>query len=146
MAKLTDDQIVEAFQPHLQQGETVSRWAYGIKQPSMAITVPLIALGVLPGVIAMTMLTKHFLVGLTEKRLIALQIKGFSNAEVKEVIEYNRAGFAANPANVKDGKIFTSINIKDESKPFRVKFHRAFSKNNRPHAQAIIAAIGPQGA
>lgn len=141
MAKLTDDRINEIFKPHLQGGETLKHWAFGIKQPSMVIILPLMALAIIPGVIATAMLTKNYLIGMTEKRFIVLQIKGMGNGEIKEMIEYQLAEFAGNPAKTSTGSLFTHITVEDEAKPFKAKFHRAFSKSNRPHAVAMAEAL-----
>jgi len=141
MAKLTDDSINDVFTPHLQEGETLKHWAFGVKQPSMLIIVPLMALAILPGVIATQMLTKSYLIAMTEKRFLVLQIKSMGNAEIKEMIEYDLTGFAGNPAKTKTGSLFTHITIEDEAKPFKAKFHRAFSKSNRANALAMAEAL-----
>lgn len=141
MPKLTDDLMKETLNAHLQEDETLAHWAFGIKQPSLLIIAPLFALAILPGAIATQMLTKNYLIGLTNKRLIVLQIKSITNAELKALIEYDRAGFKANPASYKPGKLFTHISIEDAEKPFKAKFHRMMSKDNRMHAEAIGTAI-----
>ena len=144
MAKLNDESIKKVFEPHLHEGETLKHWAFGVKQPSMLIIVPLIALAILPGVIATLMLTKSYLIGMTEKRFIVLQIKNMGNAEIKEMIEYELTEFAGNPATTKTGALFTHITIEDEAKPFKAKFHRAFSKSNRANAIAMAEAISAE--
>ncbi len=141
MPKLTDDIMKETLNAHLQEGEALEHWAFGIKQPSILLMLPLFALAILPGVIATQMLTKNYLIGLTGKRLIVLQIKSITKAELKAITEYDRAGFRANPASYKPGKLFTHIAIEDDEKPFKAKFHRMMSKDNRMHAEAIGTAI-----
>jgi len=144
MARLSDDQISDIFTSHLSKGETLLHFAYGVKTPNMLYMLPLFALAVLPGVIATSILTRHYLVGLTEKRFIVLRIKSFSDGSVSEVIDYELSEFDATPAKTKTGGLFTHIKIENEQKPFAAKFHRAFSKQNRPNAVAITEAISGQ--
>ncbi|YCM44517.1 hypothetical protein V2O64_00600 [Verrucomicrobiaceae bacterium 227] len=141
MAKITDQQVQAAFALHLHEGETLQSWAYGVKQPKMLIIVGLIALGILPGVIAVVLLTKNYFIGLTGRRLIVLQVKGVKPEKVKEVTEYDLSGLSHANASTSTGSLFTHIEIKDEEKPFKAKFHRAFCKSNRPNAIAIGETI-----
>jgi hypothetical protein len=141
MAKLDDEKIVAAFQPYLEADETLKHWAFSVKQPNIFLIILLFLLAILPGIIAVFMLTKNYVVGLTERRLLVLQIKGIGNGEVKEVTEYRIDELANMAVKTSTGAIFTHIAIKDPEKPFVAKFHRAFSKSNRPHAVAISEAI-----
>lgn len=141
MAKLTDELMQETLKAQLQEGETLKHWAFGVKQPSMIVIVPLIALAILPGVIATFMLTKNYLVGVTDKRFIVLQIKSISNTEIKAIIEYPLDGLKNNGGGFKPGKLFTYLSVDQADKPFNAKFHRMFSKDNRSHAEAIGHAI-----
>lgn len=143
MAKLTEEKIQDAFQPVLMPGEELKYVAFGIKQPNMLMIAGLISLAILPGVIAVAMLTKNYLIGLTNKRLIILQIKSAAKAEVKQIIEYRLDEILSMDVATKTGSLFTTIKIKDEEKPCSMKMHRAFSKTNRPHAMAIAEAIMP---
>ncbi len=115
MAKLTEDLMKETLNAHQQEGETLKHWAFGIKQPSILLMVPLFALAILPGVIATQMLTKNYLIGLTDKRLVVLQIKSIANAELKAVTEYAMDEFKATPGSFKAGKLFTYLTIDDAS-------------------------------
>jgi len=146
MAKLNDERIQAAFQPYLNEGETLRYWAFGVKQPNMFLLIFLIALAVLPGIIAVFLLTKNYLIGLTDKRFLVLQIKGPGNAGVKQIMEYNLDEVRRMPIKTSTGGLFTHIRIEDATRPFVAKFHRAFSKNNRPHAMAISEALAPGGA
>jgi len=141
MAVLNDEQISDAFSTHLHPGEKLLLTAMGVKQPNMLYMLPLFALAVIPGVIATQMLTKNYVIGLTDSRFIALQIKNLTNSEVKEVIEYSLEAFRSAPAKVKTGALFTTITIDDVEKPFKAKFARALSKSNRPNAVAIGEAL-----
>jgi hypothetical protein len=143
MAKLDDEKINAAFAPHLGPNEALHRWAFGVRQPTMWLIVPLTALAIVPGLIAASMLTKKYLVGLTDRRLIVLQVKDYNNSGVKEVTEYRLDDLRDMEVKTSTGMLFTHIKIIDRAKPFVAKFHRAFSKNNRPHAMAIAQAIDP---
>lgn len=141
MAKITDNQVNEAFAPHLHEGETLKYWAYGIKQPNILLIIGLLALCILPGIIATALLTKNYFIGLTDRRLIILQVKSTNPGEIKEVTEYQLSELSNANASTSTGKLFTHIEIKDGEKPFKAKFHRAFTKSNRPSAIAIGEAI-----
>ena len=85
MAKLTEETIKDTFQPHLQEGEELQQVAFGVKQPNIFLLIALIACAILPGLIAVFLLTKNYVIGLTNKRFIVLKIKSMTNSEVKEV-------------------------------------------------------------
>jgi hypothetical protein len=143
MAKLNDDRAKALFGPYLDQGEEIKYWAFGVKQPSLLLIIPLVVLAVLPGLIAMVLLTKNYLVGLTSKdRLLVLKL-GAGGGSVKEVSEYRLSELRNDKVTTSAGPIFTHIKIIDPAKPFRAKFHRAYGSSNRPNAMAIAAAISP---
>lgn len=139
MAKLDDQKIQAAFESFLNPSEELRNWAFGVKQPNIVLILLLLLLAILPGIIAIFFLTRNYLVGLTDSRLIVLRIK--MNAEVKEMTEYGLAALHDMDVKTSTGGFFTHIRIRDAEKPFVAKFHRAFSKNNRPHAMAIAQAI-----
>ncbi|MEE8371703.1 MAG: hypothetical protein V3R73_06095 [Sphingomonadales bacterium] len=139
MAKLNDEKIQEKLRACLNPGEELRYWAFGVKQPNMLLIFGLILLAILPGIIAIILLTKNYVIGLTDARLIVLRVK--MNGEVKETSEYGLLELRGMEVKTSTGGIFTHIAIKDEEKPFKAKFHRAFSKNNRPHAMAIAEAL-----
>jgi hypothetical protein len=141
MAKLKDEQIKAVFQDYLKEDEEIKYWAFGVKQPNFLLIVFLIALFILPGIIAVIFLTKNYIIALTDKRFIALQIKSISNAEVTKMQEYNLHELDRSNVKTSMGTLFTKIKIDDQVNPFAAKFHRAFSKNNRTHALAIGEAI-----
>lgn len=141
MAKLNDESVLAAAKPYLQPGESITSWAVGVKQPNMLLIIALVAFAVLPGLIAVMLLTKNFLVVLTNKRLLVLQIKSPTNASVKQVTEYSLAELQKMEVRTSTGALFTHIQIRDGAKPFTAKFHRAYSKVNRPNSVAIAEAI-----
>lgn len=140
MTKLTDDKIKLAFEQYLQGEENLKYWAFGVKQPNIFLIVLLLALFILQGIIAVFWLTKNYLIALTDNNLLVLEVASISNANVKKHTEYSLSELSGK-VSTSTGILFTKIKIDDPAKPFEAKFHRAFSKNNRPHAMAISEAI-----
>lgn len=139
MARFKDPNIpAAAFMPHLEPGEQLKHWAYGVKQPNMLLMIPLFALAVLPGAIAVALLTKEYVVGLTDRRFIVLRFKG-KNVQVKEIVDYSLTSLP--PVKASTGALFTHIKILDQAKPFVAKFHRLGMPGNREHAMAMEAAL-----
>jgi hypothetical protein len=139
MARFKDPNFVAAaFHPYLQPGEQLRNIAFGVKQPSMALIIPLFLLAIVPGAIATALLTKEYVVALTDRRVIVLHFKG-SQIQVQEVFEYALNYHA--PAETSTGSIFTHIKIHDPARPFVAKFHRAGMPGNREQAMAIAAAL-----
>ena len=137
MAKFSEDNLRNAIQPHLQPGEQVQYVAYGVKQPNILLLVLLL------GGILGALLTKHYVIALTDRRLIVVQAKGgfFSiDLGAKAVASYTFAELSALPIKTSTGAIFTHIRI-DASTPFIAKFHRLASKTNRDHAVGITQAL-----
>ncbi len=143
MARFKSDEIItNAFQPHLAPGEQLKHWAYGVKQPPIFLIILLFLLAILPGAIAVALLTKEYVIGLTDRRLLVLRFSGKLN--VKEMLEYNLASMT--PCKTSTGGLFTHIEIMDPARPFIAKFHRLGMKQNREHAMAIAAAISGKAA
>ena len=141
MGRYSDEQVTSTLQQYLQPGERLLHWGYGVKQPSMAIILPLYLLAVLPGAIATAMLTKEYIVGLTDRRFLVLRVKGKIN--VLEVMEYSPP--ITPPVEASTGALFTHIKINSPDKPFVAKFHRLGMPNNRQHLMAIEAALTGRG-
>ena len=139
MAKLTDEKVAMAFQPYLEPGEQIYHGAFGVKQPNILAMIPLFILGVLPGVIATQILTKNYIVALTDRRFIVLQVASMGNLTVKEMMEYRLNNLP--PVEASTGALFTHIKINDPARPFVAKFHRLGMPNNRMHTQAMEAAL-----
>ncbi|HEY0379595.1 MAG TPA: hypothetical protein VGC87_21935 [Pyrinomonadaceae bacterium] len=139
MARFKDPNFVAAaFQPYLQPGEQIRNIAFGVKQPNMGLIIVLFALAILPGAIATALLTKEYVVALTDRRVLVLHFKG-SQIQVQEVLEYSLYNHA--PVESSTGSIFTHIKINDPARPFVAKFHRAGMPGNREQAMAIAAAL-----
>jgi hypothetical protein len=141
MARYKDPIVTEVLGKQLHPGEQLYNWAYGVKQPPMGLIILLMLLAILPGAIAVALLTKEYVVGLTSHRLLILRVKG-GKAVVQEITEYDRRQLP--PAKTSTGALFTHISLSDPRKPFVAKFHRAGMPKNRDHAMAIAAAITPQ--
>jgi len=141
MARYKDPIVTETLGKQLHPGEQLQHWAYGVRQPPMGLIILLMLLAILPGAIAVALLTKEYVIGLTSHRLLILRVKG-GKCVVQEITEYNRAQLP--PAKTDTGSLFTHITLNDPQKPFYAKFHRMGMSNNREHSMAIAAAISPQ--
>jgi hypothetical protein len=140
MARFKDPNVpAAAFAPYLEPGEQLRHIAFGVKQPNLLLTLPLFALAVLPGAIAVALLTKEYVIGLTDRRLIVLRFKG-KNVGVQEVVDYRLNGQLPSVIS-STGPVFTHIKIEDQAKPFVAKFHRMGMPGNREGAMAIAAAL-----
>jgi hypothetical protein len=138
MARYKDPIVTEVLSKQLHPGEQLYHWAYGVKQPPIALIALLMLLAILPGAIAVALLTKEYVVGLTSHRLLILRVKG-GKVNVLEITEYDRRNLP--PAKTSTGSLFTHIALADPAKPFAAKFHRMGMPNNRDHARGIAAAL-----
>jgi hypothetical protein len=132
-----------AFTPYLEPGEQLKYVAYGIRQPNLLVTVLFL------GVLARALLTKYYLVGLTDRRLIMLRFSGNvrGNITVKEIVDYRLENIP--PITASSGRFWTNIKIFDPAKafPIVIKCHRrSFDGKNGPNAEAIAAALAGQTA
>jgi hypothetical protein len=140
MARFKDPNVpAAAFAPYLEPGEQLRNIAFGVKQPNLLLILPLFLLAILPGAIAVALLTKEYVVGLTDRRFIVLRFKG-KNVQVQEVLDY-RLGDHPLPVKSSTGPVFTHIKVEDAAKPFVAKFHRMGMPGNREGAMAIAAAL-----
>jgi hypothetical protein len=137
VAKITDERIAAAIQPFLEPGEQIQTDAYGFHQMSLWIMIPLILVALLPAFIAQMLLTKYYMVALTNRRILIFHCD--NKLKVKEIIEY-RPG-AMPPVNVSSGMIFAVLKIMDPRGGMRIKFHRATLANNREKAAIIGNAM-----
>lgn len=144
MARFNDASVVEAaFRDHLEPGEQIRNVAYGVKQPSLALIVPLLLIGILPGVIAIALMTREYVVALTDRRFIALRFKSKA-IKVQEVQSWRLD--ALPPVKASTGGLFTHIAIEDPARPFVAKFHRLGMPGQREQATAIEGALLARGA
>ena len=133
--------VPAAFAPHLQPGEQLKYYAFGVKQPNIGLIILFMLLGILPGMIAVMLMTKNYFIGLTDRRFLVLQIKSMGNHTVVQVMEYPLSGLSPQNVVASTGPLFTHIRINDPQKPFVAKFHRMGMKTNREHTMAIEAAL-----
>lgn len=139
--KPTEEMVRAAFSEYLKPGETVQQTAYGIQQPHLRLIIGLMLLCILPGLIAVAMLTKHYRVGLTNQRLIVLQTKNMKSLRVQSMLEYHLSDLQGLDVNTSVGPIFTHIKIKGGAQAFAAKFHRGYSIANRTASQGIAQAV-----
>lgn len=137
MARFNDTNVPNAIRPYLQAGETLKHWAYGVKQPNLVLIAGLIALAILPGLLAVHFLTKNYIVAITDRRLIILSFA--RKLKIKEVKTYPIDQLPTAAASV--GPIFTHLRLKDSKSSFYSKFHRMGMPNNRMHSLAIVNIV-----
>lgn len=139
MARFNDAGVVEAaFQTYLEPGEQIRNVAYGVKQPPLAIIVPLLVIGILPGVIAIALMTKEYVVALTDRRFIVLRFKSKA-IKVQQVQSWPLG--ALPPIKASTGGLFTHIAVQDPTHPFVAKFHRLGMPGQREQTVAIEGAL-----
>jgi hypothetical protein len=139
VAKATTTQIKAAFAPYLPTGEEVTHVAYGVKQPHIVLILLLVSAGVLPGLIAMMIMTRHYLIGQSASGITVLRIESMNDLRVKEAMHFSAADLAAADVKTSSNALFTNISIVDRGRRFVAKFHKMYSADNRPHAEAIAA-------
>ena len=127
-----------AFAPYLQPGEQLAHVANAVRQPPLWLIVILLLIGILPGVIAIAVMTKEYIVGTTDKRFIVLQFSG-GKINVQEARDWPLG--ALPPVTVSTGGVFTHIKVADPAKPFVAKIHRLGMPGQREEALAIGAAL-----
>jgi hypothetical protein len=135
----------------LQPGERLVHVAYGVKQPNVFVIILLFA--TIGGALAVGALTKHYLLAITDRRLLVVQVQGglFGvSFATKAVTEFSFAQIASLPLKTSTGGLFTHVRI-DAPQRFVAKFHRMATRTNREHAmgianalEAIKAGRGPQ--
>ena len=134
MAVYKDEDVPPIFAPHLNPGEQLVNFAFGVKQPHILLIFLFIA--TIGGIIAVFLMTKNYLVGLTTHgRVVVLQMSGKT---VKAVTAYQLG--QTQGVKTSTGAIFTHIKIAGPT-PFVAKFHRMGMKNNRQHSVAIASAL-----
>ena len=140
MARPDEKTVPAAFASHLQPGEQIKLYGYGVNQPPIILILLFMLMAILPGIIATAILTKHYLIALTDKRFLVLRVNGMGNFTVKEVLEY-ALPLQTSLVQASTGPLFTHIRIDDPAKPFVAKFHRMGMKTNREHTMAIASAL-----
>lgn len=139
MAKDRDKMFRDFVTPYLEPDEKILHAAYGVKQPHILLIILFICLAIIPGMIVVLLMTKHYVVALTDRRFVVINC----NQRMTE----NKEQFSYDPRNLggefksSTGGLFTHMKIDNIAQPFKAKFHRAGSKQNRENAMAIAAAL-----
>ncbi|MGR3724450.1 hypothetical protein [Abyssibius alkaniclasticus] len=151
MAKLTEEMMHEILAP-IAAGQDIAQAAYGIKQPNILYMLPFFALAIVPGVLMTQKLTKHYIVGLTSSHILVAEVApkwstlAVAVDSVKSAQAIALAGLRGKAVRGESGAIFTNIAFPHDSGQFTARFHRAFSRTNRPAAvaigNAVVAAAG----
>jgi len=138
MARKDKELVVrERFTQYLEPGEQIYHVGYGVKQPHIGLIILFVAIAVLPGMLVVMLMTKHYYVALTDRRLIVIQFSGKTD---KNVMSFT-PGQLGGPLTTKFGGIFTHLKIDNPQQKLTMKFHRAGLPNNRPASQAICTAL-----
>ena len=125
---------------YLEPDEHLKNVAYGVKQPNVVLLVFLTALFIVPGLIATMLLTKKYLVGVTDRRFIVVPLFDDGTVKANEIADYRLDGLPRVVTST--GPLFTHIKIIDPKKPFVAKCHRyAFRGMNWENAMAVAAAL-----
>ena len=146
---LYEADVLGCLRRYVHPDEQLKNWSLGIRRPSTALNILAVALacfGLLPGIIALIILrqsTKTYILGLTDRRLIALRFRG--NLKLDQIMEYSLDGFPmvrtsmGNPAKIK---------IFDPLRPFEAVFpeSRHGLIYNGHHARAIAADLAARSA
>lgn len=143
--KTKDEKWRDAFAQHLDPDEQLLHVAFGVKQPHIGLIILFVALAVIPGLIVVMLMTKNYLVALTNKRLIVAQVSSSFKFKPGKMWDYD-PGQPGGEVKTSTGMIFTHISIKNPENPFKAKFHRSGSKKNREAAMAIAAVLDPANA
>ena len=147
MARVSAEELRAFLGAYVPEGESLDHAAYGVKQPNMLLMLPAFALAILPGVLLTQYLTRHYVIGTTDRSLVIARVKP---AMLSMALRPDRAishrvlplaSLRGGPATTKTGGLFTHIAFGEGDEAFRAKFHRAFSKENRAEAMAIGARI-----
>ena len=137
MARYRSHVPLAAFAPHLETGESLRSWAYGVDEPALAALFPLLL--VIPGLMLWAYLRTEYLVGLTDRRVVVLEVKG-RKAAVQGVRAYDLGG--AHEVSIRTDIAAVTLTVRDEADPLRLKFRRFDAPGNRAHALAVAEALG----
>ena len=137
MSKFNDQTVVAAFQPYLQSEEFLGNAAYCIKRPPELIGCLISLLGMLPDILFRSLLSKYYVVGLTNRRLIVLRLASRfgGNIRAAEVLAYSLDQLPEIQANF--GAFATGLVIKDPARPFKVVFPMAGVPDNHKRGRMI---------
>ncbi len=144
MSKIDDQTVPAALQQHLQPGEQLRNYAYGVKQPNIGLI--LFFYLTIGGAIFVAFMTKHYIIGLTDRRLLVVSVKpGFFTRcdlnKVVEVFDFPLAQLGSMKVKTSTGALFTHMRIETPARTWVAKFHRMGMSNNRQHTMAIADVL-----
>jgi hypothetical protein len=147
VSRPSDSDLYQAVQPHLLVSEQVKHFGYGVTpQPLWLVALLYVVLLGVPGFFVVALLAKHYVVALTDRRLVVVRIRGgvFEiSCEVKEVRAYLFEELGAQPIDASVGAKVVRICVGDpKGRPLVVRFRRGASPANRSNAVAIAIALG----
>lgn len=148
MASYSDQQLLAAAQPHLQPGEQVRSIAYGTKGLATWATIVCVILILASWLIGLIIYLiwhyatlQHFLLVLTDRRILVVQVKGLAPVATWEYalpyqghITSAQNGFLANKG--------VQIELNAAPRPFSARFLNVSGPTNMMNAQNIAQAIG----
>src|SRR6187200_1527973 len=87
MSKIDDQTVPAALSQHLQPGEQLLNYAYGVKQPNIGLIILFYA--TIGGALFVALMTKHYVIGLTNRRLLVVSVKPgfFTRCHLDRVVE-----------------------------------------------------------
>lgn len=139
MARFKDTSVMQAaLRPHLEPGEALRHWAYGVKPPSFWLILLGCCFGIIPGMIIAATWTREYIAGLTDRRFLVLEFKG-NDIAVQQLRAWRLD--ALPPAETSTGGLFTHLTLRDPAGRFFAKFHRLGTPDNREQAMAIMAGL-----
>jgi hypothetical protein len=133
MFRISDEEIVNALQPHLQPGEPLRNYAIGYQLPLWQQLL---------GPLFLVLLSKFYMVALTDRRLLLVRFKEKVH-KIKSVKEYRLSQITN--IRTKTGLLHTFLTVEVPNESFSCKFHRNTVRNNRPKALALVATLEQRG-
>ena len=140
MSKIDDQTVPAALAQHLQPGEQLLHYAYGVKQPNIGLIILFYA--TIGGALAVTFMTKHYVIGLTNRRLLVLSLKPgfFTRCHLDRIVETFDFPLHEVPqmkVKTSGGMLFYDMKIETPARTWVAKFHRMGMSRNHDHCNAI---------
>ncbi len=145
MSTIDDQTVPAAIARHLQPGEQLRHWAYGVKQPNIGLI--LLFYATIGGALAVAFMTKHYVIGLTDRRLVVISLKpGFFTRchldRVVEVFDFPLHALPQMKVTSSSGMLFSHFRIEAPNRTWVAKFHRMGMSRNHEQCAAIASVLG----
>jgi hypothetical protein len=145
MSKIDDQTVPAALARHLQPGEQLRHWAYGVKQLNIGLI--LLFYVTIGGALAVALMTKHYVIGLTDRRLLVVRVKaGFFTRchldQVVEVFDFPLHEIPRMKVKSSSGMLFSHFRIEAPNRTWVAKFHRMGMSRNHEQCAAIANVLG----